>query len=230
MSRARAVDADAKPDASAGGGKPGPPAQPSTSPAEVEIARQLIAEATALGIYGPQADFARRRLRDTAIVAAVAAGQKPTKLAEDFAITPTRVRQILRDRSRAPSVLEARPMQLLEDLLRTYRDDIADLEAMARRYLDSHPAVALGAKRSAIETREKLVMVLESLGKLPDNLELFRSESEMLRVAEIMLDKLDGLRQGKLSGDEVFEFFRSLLLSRDRGSIDVRELPPGSDN
>lgn len=190
-------------------GKPGPPASliSEATAQELALAASLKAKVKQLGLEGPQANHARRRLRDSAILAALAAGEPPVDLAKEFEITTRQIRRIVKGRANAATGLDARPIELAEELLRSYRDSIADLEAMSRRYLDSHPAVALGAKRSAIETREKFVVLLEALGKLPDNLELFRSEVQMRRISDQMIEALGRWQAGDASMEEVLEVF-----------------------
>jgi hypothetical protein len=57
------------------------------------------------------------------------------------------------------------------------------------------------------------------VGKLPSNLELFRSEMEMMRIAEQMGEVLAGVRDGEKSAEDAIEFFRELVTNRGRAAL-----------
>lgn len=154
---------------------------------------------------------AKRRLRDTAIAARFAAGWTQQMIAIEFGITERQVRRVLDDHGKMPSGLDARPIELIEELLRGYRVDIADFEAMAHAFAEKHPAAAIGAKKGARDSRESYGQLLLALGKLPTNWELFRSEAQMVRIAEGMVETLEGLVRGDVAPEAALAHFRSLL-------------------
>jgi predicted methyltransferase MtxX (methanogen marker protein 4) len=82
---------------------------------------------------------------------------------------------------------------------------------MADRYAEAHPAAAVGAMRLARETHTQYIQLLMALGKLPQNLELFRSEAMMQRIAEEMVEKLEAFVRGEVEAAELLVFFRTLL-------------------
>lgn len=198
------------------------------------VAEALKGEAQAAGAVGARVTLAQRRLRDSAIIAALQAGQKVADVAETFELTARQVRRILKDHHAVPTALDARPMEIVEEAIRMYRRAIADFEAMADYYRDSHPNVTLGAKRSAIDTRERLQMLLEITGKLPGNLELFRQEAEIVRAGQRMFELMREVSEGRLSGAEAQDELRrvfGLQLEAPRDAIDgfAHELGEGED-
>lgn len=175
--------------------------------AVVELKRAAIAAAA----VGPLADLARRRMRNAAIVAAIGTGETPRELAKQFGITARQITRMLATREKAPSDLGTVPLELIKDLLRSYRESIADFEAMAARYVDTHPTAALGAKRSALETRDKLAVLLQAIGKLPENLEVFRSQEDMRRTGLEMIGAIELAKAGELSLDELQRRFEQVV-------------------
>lgn len=196
------------------------------------IAEDLKASAHAAGATGARVTMAQRRLRDTAIIAAIHAGQKPKEVAESFELTVRQVRRIVTEHQAMPSVLDQRPLELVEEMISMYRRAVADFEAMADYYRDSHPNVALGAKRGALDTRERLQGLLEVIGKLPDNLELFKTEMEQRRFSELMLVKIKQVEDGEITLADLSAFFD--LLKRPTTPLfdvegEARELEPGEE-
>lgn len=184
---------------------------PAQSKAAAKAAQQAQ-DADAIGGKGLSAH--QRQIRDTAVIARLATGVTQVMVAEEFKITERQVRRIETERAKMPSGLDERPMDILEGLMRAYRADIADFEAMAYLYRNSFPSAAVGAKKAARETRREYVEMLFALGKLPTNLELFKSEAAMMRYAEQMIDVLEALVRGDTSPEDALSFFRSLIPDR----------------
>ena len=103
-------------------------------------------------------------------------------IAAEFDITQRTVQRAVKDFEAAPSPVDERPMQIVENTLRTYRRMRSDFEALAARYEITNPQAAIGAKRQARETLHDYLELLFDLGKLPD-LDRVRAEGELYRLA-----------------------------------------------
>ncbi len=180
-----------------------------------EAAEKAAAKAKANAATGRNVTIMQRQLRDTAIRARDAAGWASLMIADEFGITDRQVRRVLAGGAKLPSGIDDAPMEILEDLLRGFRGSIASFEAMAFDYRESHPNVALGAKRAADDARDRYAHLLSVTGKLPNNLELFRAESVLRRLADEMIDAMVKVEQGEMSGADAGAFFRSLVTKRD---------------
>jgi hypothetical protein len=112
-------------------------------------------------------------------------------------------------------------MVLLEALATGFTRSIADYEAMAHLWLETNQSAALGAKKAADETRARLATLLAEVGKLPRDLELFRSEMEMMRIAQGMVETMRRVAAGEMSAEEAVEVFR------EAGARRRPELPAG---
>jgi hypothetical protein len=56
---------------------------------------------------------------------------------------------------------------------------------------------------------------LSDVGKLPDNLELFHAEAEMIRVAVLMEERMEAVVAGDCSAEDAARFFREIATSKD---------------
>lgn len=177
-----------------------------------EVARK--AGATGTGLSG-----ARRALRDSLIIARRAQRVPWAEVAKEAGVSQRQAIRVVKDHAELKSALDETPMTLLENVVRGYERSIADFEGLALAYSEEAPAAALGSKKAADETRARLIDLLGRIGKLPSNLEVFRSEAEMTRIAEAMGDVMLRLRDGKVTADEAFEFFRGLLRRREQAQL-----------
>lgn len=194
---------------------------PGSGKSAEQAAAELERAAMDAGAVGGHLTHRDQALRNAAIVAGALTGVKPPELARRFGVDPTTVRRVLADSRKVASGLDERPMQLVEDLARAYLRSIAVLEAQAYALRDSAPATSVRASLGAIATREKLQELYASVGKLPDNLELFKSEAQLTQLAERMVEYLDRAEAGDASMGELRAFFRSLIGFDAEG----RELP-----
>lgn len=141
------------------------------------------------------------------IVAGVAAGEDKRDVAKRAGVTVRTVERVVAAAEDVRSPLERTPMELLEGMARDSMRSIADLESMAFAWLDLNQSASLGAKKAAGEERARLAALLAEVGKLPSNLELFRSEMEMQRIAEEMGRALLAVRDGSMTLDQAIEVF-----------------------
>lgn len=161
----------------------------------------------------------KTQLRNSMILARKAQGLSNVVIAAEAGVTERTIERILAEARRMRSPLEDSPMELLEELARGFRLAIGDYEAMALGWFDTNQSASLGAKKAADETRIRLATLLHDLGKLPENLETFRSEMEMQRIAQEMVTMMRAVAAGERDAAEAVEFFRGLLGQRDQAVL-----------
>lgn len=155
---------------------------------------------------------AKRLLRDSAIVARVQAGVPTSTVAAEFEVTQRTVQRVVERFDAAPTLLDARPMEIIERMLRRWQRMIADFEGLAYRYADSNPTAALGAKKAAADAANELTRLLVQVGKMPENLEYFRTTAEVRHLMRGLMLRLDRLEDGEITGAEVADYVRDIVL------------------
>lgn len=175
------------------------------------------------GATGKRLTAAKTQLRNSAIAARKVQGLTNAMIAAEFGITERSVERVLADQRKVQSPLDQVPMQILEDLVRGVQLAAGDFEAMSVAWFDVNQSASLGAKKAAVEARIQLGSLLREVGKLPENLELFRSEMEMQRIAEEMVRVMQAVAAGEKDASEAVDFFRQLLAERQR-----QQLPAGA--
>lgn len=176
-----------------------------------KVAAQLRGEAKQRGATGIRVTYAQRSLRDSAIIAGLQAGRDEAELAKDFELSRRQIKRIRDAENHRPSVLDDDPRQLVQELLRSCRGLVADFEAMADHYRETHPNVALGAKRSAAEQRGVLADLLMAFGMLPRDFRIFRYEADIARLGHAVIDALARFEAGDLERDELLETVREAI-------------------
>lgn len=179
-------------------------------PGAEETGEKAAAAAKAKNAVGASVTIAQRQLRDSAVVARSAAGWSSAMIAEEYEITDRQVRRILADRAAMPSGRGEKPMALYEEIARGFRASIADFEAMGHRYRDDHPNVALGAKRAAVDARDRYANVMAIVGQLPTNMSLFRGESELRRIADEIVATMLNFEAGEITAFTAQTIFESI--------------------
>lgn len=152
-----------------------------------------------------------KALRDSAIIAAVHAGQSTKQIALEFGIAPRSVQRVVEEFSIAVSPLDRQPMQLVDEIVRIYRRQIADFAKVAAAMSERNPSVSLGAMKAAADALERYTALLARVGKLPANLEVFRGESEMRQISRLMVDAVRRVEDGEMSAFELGEYFDALV-------------------
>lgn len=191
------------------------------SAAAKKKADAAAARVRAAGASGKRASGPMGGLRDSMIVARHAQGVPWASIAAEAGITVRQCQRVVEAQRAIRSPLEESPMELLEGLARGFARSIADFEAMAHGWAETNQSASLGAKKAADETRARLATLMADVGKLPSNLELFRSEMEMKRIAEAMKDYLVGVRDGDYTADQAIDFFRSLVTRHETPGLPV---------
>lgn len=200
--------------------KPKARSKASTKTATTKRANKAAAAAKRAGATGSRLSAAKQQLRDSMIVARKAQGLSNRVIAAEAGLTERTVERILADRRRVGSPLDDSPAQLLDELAVGFRLSIGDFEAMALAWFDTNQAAALGAKKAADESRARLATLMADVGKLPTDLELFRSEMQMQRIAEEMVGVMRAVDAGEMAPADAVEFFRRLV------SREPEEPPP----
>lgn len=183
---------------------------------QADAAKRSVESAGAKGARLPSAKL---QLRDSLIMARVAQGLTYAVIAAEAGVSVRTVERVVKTRRGVRSPLEDAPMALLEDLATGFRLSIGDFEAMALAWFDTNQTASLGAKKAADETRARLATLLADVGKLPTNLELFRSEMAMQRIAEQMVAMMRAVAAGEKDASEAVEFFRMLLAGTQRPAL-----------
>lgn len=184
-------------------------------------ASRAVAKAKAAGAEGPHGTDAQRSLRDAAIIARLETGAPQRDVAKEFGIAERTVREVRDKRAARPSPLDDTPMEILEGLAKDYLASVADFKAMAFRHGDANPAVALGAMKGALVANERYLELMSLVGKLPENLELFRAEGVLRRVADELIAAMGRVERGEMSAAEAADFFRSLVEGEERKQLGV---------
>lgn len=170
--------------------------------------------ATGKRLTGPKA-----ALRDSMIIARAAQGVPWADIGKEAGISARSCQRVVENARGVRSPLEESPMALLESLTSGFLRSISDYEGMAFAWAETNQSASLGAKKAADETRMRLATLLADVGKLPSNLELFRSEMQMQLIAEQMGAYLLGVRDGSRSPEEAIEFFRGLVTGREQAQL-----------
>lgn len=192
-----------------------------TAPAAKRKADKAAAAAKAAGATGSRLSAAKQQLRDSQIIARRAQGLSNAMIAAEVGITERSVERVLQTRRGVRSPLDDSPMQLLEELAVGFRLAIGDYQAMAVAWFDVNQAAALGALKAADETRVRLATMLADVGKLPTNLELFRSEMEMARIAAEMTRMMRAVAAGEIDASEAVEFYVSVTHQHEQKQLEA---------
>lgn len=201
----------------------------------VAAAAEAKARAESAGAVGPgtRGTLTRAQLvtRDVGIIAALHAGIPVREIAKDYKITARSVQRIRERFELAPTELDVAPLEVLHEMLRDYALQILQFSRLAEDTIDRAPAVAVAAMRSAAEMRERRLVLLQSVGQLPRDLKLFRSEQEMRnagrRLQELLLQAVDEEWPARRLWDE----WRAWGAAELGVPLEAEpaELPPGDD-
>jgi len=175
------------------------------------------------GATGPRLPAARQALRDSMIIARAAQGMPYAVIAAEAKVSVRQVERIVAGNRGVRSPLEDTPMELLDELAVGYRLAIGDFEAMALAWFDTNQSASLGAKKAADESRARLATLLEVVGKLPENMELFRSEAQMQRIAETMAQTMRAVADGEMDAGAAVDVFEELIGRKPARVIGITE-------
>lgn len=187
-----------------------------TAPVAAQVAAEATRRAKNAGAKGPahrgQMSKHQKRMRDRAVMASVLAGEPSKVIAKRWGITARSVDRIAELAREQPQVsaLVVQPVDLLDEVLRAYRQQVEDAAESAVEYAVSAPAASIAAQRLRGEAWRAYVDLLRQVGKLPANLELFRSEAELTRFVEDMMSRIAEVQQGTQGLDEFMAWLRQV--------------------
>lgn len=159
----------------------------------------------------PGMSAAERGIRDAAIMAQLHAGDEVKAIAKDHGLTAGQVRKIAAVFELRRTAREDAPLEIIDRVLRTYEEQMKNFALVALQNLEKMPAVALGALKAKADALERYTMLLADIGKLPERLELFRQEAEIVRAGrrlfELQQEVLDGRISNLEAQDELHRLF-----------------------
>lgn len=161
---------------------------------------------------GPRLTAAAAGLRDSLIAARIAQGFTWEEAAGEAGISVTSARDAVANRRKVmPIQLNMDPAEIVERAFEGFMLSVADFERMAaeaaRKDLYS---VAVGAKRSANDAREKVLALLQVVGRLPEDLGDLRHLVDLRRIAQQMLDAVARFTEEVEAGADPQEAARQL--------------------
>lgn len=196
-------------------------AKKTVSAAAKKKADAAAQRAKAAGATGRRLSAAKAQLRDSMIVARKAQGMGNDAIAAEAGVTTRTVERVLAERRGVQSPLDQPSMDLLEDIATGLKLSIGDYEAMAVAWFDSNQSASLGAKKAADEARARLATLMAEVGKLPSNLELFRTEAALRQIAERMVEVMRAVEAGEMSAEEAAVEFGQLLTGAERRQLEA---------
>lgn len=153
---------------------------------------------------------ADRRQRDALIAQRVAQGWQWKAVASEAGMSERNARERLAVwREHHAGILSKDGARTLEHLVEAQFASVGDFEAMA--LTADNDSARLGAKRSAVETREKCIRVLRELGMLPRSMRGVRDMLEARALGELLWGTFDEAKERDLSVAEAEELFRARL-------------------
>lgn len=91
------------------------------------------------------------------------------------------------------------PVKVVETYFEQFQLSVGGFEAVALQALESgNLAVAVGAKKGANEAREKVLLLLQMTGRMPQDLSALRHLIDLRAIAVRMLDVMDRFEEGML--------------------------------
>jgi hypothetical protein len=152
-------------------------------------------------------------------------------VAKEFELTPRSVERIMRAFDQRSTAVERAPMEIVERVLRNYKQQMGTFALVAHDTLGRAPAVAISALKAQADSLERYTQLLIVIGKLPRHLETFRDAEELGPVARMMAAKLGEAARGECSVVEAQDFFTRVLQRREDvwEADSFPELPQGEE-
>jgi DNA-binding transcriptional regulator YdaS (Cro superfamily) len=125
------------------------------------------------------ASAAEQTRRNAEIAGARAAGESVPSLALRFGLSPSRIKQIVRETHPIPAPVAANAAIARRD---EYRELAAELRELARRLPDEQAPAKVGAYRATLDALDRVTAVERALGFLPDDLARIRSERALVEA------------------------------------------------
>lgn len=152
---------------------------------------------------GSRLGAAQQAQRDSLMIARLAQNWTWPAIAAEAGISVDAAKKAVKARQEnAPLALKEDPVKIVEDVMTGYQLSVGDLEAMASAALhDNNVAAAVGAKKAADDVREKILLLLQMTGRLPQELGALRHLIDIRAIAVRMLDTMDEFERRILEMD-----------------------------
>lgn len=138
---------------------------------------------------GKNLTTAQKSVRDTLIVERRLLGWEWPEIAAETGLSIKQCQRNFKDRvDLMPKLASMDPLEIIEVLVKGFQSSVIDFERMAMAYADRNPSAAVGAKRAAVDTREKLGSLLQSTGQLPHDLGTLHHIYEIRVVAKKIVE------------------------------------------
>lgn len=195
---------------------------------------------------GRRLTAAQQNLRDTRMIQRLAQGWTWAAISQEAGISVTSAMDAVKARQEhAPIRLNMDPVEVIEKIAEGYQLSIGDLESIAAEAaLKNNFAVAVGAKKGANDAREKLLVLFQVTGRLPQELSALRHLIDIRAVAVRMLDVMDDFERdmalafgleseeerrevARAAADKVRTTFAQLMGMEEAVEGTAKELPAG---
>lgn len=152
---------------------------------------------------GSRLGAAQQAARDSLMIARLAQNWTWPAIAAEAGISVTAAKKAVKARQEnAPLALNEDPVKIVEDVMRGYQLSVGDLEAMSSAAVEADNLnAAVGAKKGANEARDKMLMLLQMTGRLPQELGALRHLIDIRAIAIRMLDTMDAFEEKMLKMD-----------------------------
>ncbi len=153
---------------------------------------------------------ADRRQRDALIAQRVSQGWQWNAIATEAQMSDRNARERYAIwREHHAGTLTKEGTKMLEHLVDGLFAGIGDLEAMA--FHADNSSAALGAKKAAMEYREKCIRIMSEIGMLPRSMRGVRDMLEARELGELLWSSFADAREQELSAKDTEELFRAKL-------------------
>lgn len=186
--------------------------------ARKEAAAKAAAEAKAAGAVGIRSTTGellkgeKLVLRDAAIASHVAAGWRIEDAAKEFGVSARTARAVVQRSKAMSSPMDRTPMELVERLMRESERAALALQRLALKYENVNPSATVGAWKAAQEERRILADMLVEIGKMPRELEWFRTTAEVSHMVGELLERIERMERGELTGSDVAGYMREVVM------------------
>lgn len=148
--------------------------------------------------------------RDTLMIARLAEDWPWEKVAKEAGLTVAGAKKAVakRQEEAIPLRLTADPVVIIERIFEALQLSVGSFEAIAMEALEKGQlSNAVGAKKAALESHEKTLMLLQLTGRMPQDLSTLRHLIDLRAIAVRILDSLDAFEREmhvvlRLSDDE----------------------------
>lgn len=151
--------------------------KPAKKPAKKAAAKAKAKgkETKATAPSGPRLSAAQQSIRDTLMLTRLGQGWTVSEAAAEAGISERQAKTAIKKKREAleqgESLLERDVVEIIEGLVEELRMSVGDFEKIASAAMEQNNLpVAVGAKKGADDTRDKLRELLQSVGALPHDL------------------------------------------------------------